>query len=139
MVGVSSILGTNLVTMALHIITAIAGWIGRLLTPKIGHRGISISGFAIVLVSLVVAAAALFTGHETILSFVAAAGGDLSVDRPGCGNFPCRKYTDSSTIERASPRAHRRPVQSGAQTPLVSNVITSTPPSAKLARSATVA
>ena len=59
MVGVSSILGTNLVTMALHIIAAIAGWIGPLLTPKIGHRGISISRFAIVLVSLLVAAAAL--------------------------------------------------------------------------------
>ena len=41
MVGVSSILGTDLVTMALYVIAAISGWVGPLLTPKIGHRGIS--------------------------------------------------------------------------------------------------
>ena len=45
MVGVSSILGTNLVTMALYVIAAISGWVGPLITPKIGHRGIGIAGF----------------------------------------------------------------------------------------------
>lgn len=73
MVGVSSVLGTDLVTMVLYIVAATAGWIGPLLTPKIGHRGISISGFAIVLVSLLVAAAALYTGHPMVLPFAAAA------------------------------------------------------------------
>ncbi len=73
MVGVSSILGTNLVTMALYIIAAISGWIGPMITPRIGHRGIARAGFAIVFVSLLVAAAALYTGKVYILPFAAAA------------------------------------------------------------------
>jgi MFS family permease len=72
MVGVSGILGTNLVTLALYIIAAISGWIGPLITPKIGQRGLSIAGFAIVFVSLLVAAAALYTDHVYILPFAAA-------------------------------------------------------------------
>jgi MFS family permease len=71
-VGVSSILGTDLVTMALYVIAAIAGWVGPLLTPKIGHRGISSAGYGIVLVSLLAAAAALYMGHPAVLPFVAA-------------------------------------------------------------------
>jgi len=73
MVGVSSLLGTDLVTMALYVIAAISGWVGPLITPKIGQRGIGIAGFAIVLVSLLVAAAALFTGNIAVLPFAAAA------------------------------------------------------------------
>jgi MFS family permease len=73
MVGVSSILGTSLVTMTIYIVAAISGWVGPLITPKIGQRGISIAGFAIVLVSLLVAAAALYTGQNTILVIAAAA------------------------------------------------------------------
>jgi len=73
MVGVSSVLGNNLVTMALFSFAALSGWVGPLLTPKIGHRGISIAGFAIVLVSLLVAAGALYTGHKYVLPFAAAA------------------------------------------------------------------
>jgi MFS family permease len=73
MVGVSDILGTNLVTLLLYIIAAISGWVGPLITPKIGQRGLSITGFAIVLVSLLVAAAALYTGHVVILPIAAAA------------------------------------------------------------------
>jgi MFS family permease len=69
--GVSSILGTNLVTMGLYVIAAISGWVGPPLTPKIGHRGISIWGFGIVLVSLLVAAAAIYTGQKWLLPFVA--------------------------------------------------------------------
>jgi MFS family permease len=72
MVGVSSVLGNNLVTMALFSFAALSGWVGPLLTPKIGHRGISIAGFAIVLVSLLVAAATLYTDHKYILPFAAA-------------------------------------------------------------------
>jgi MFS family permease len=73
MVGVSSILGTTLVTMALYVIAAISGWVGPLLTPRIGHRGIGIAGFAIVFLSLLVAAAALYTGNKAVLPFAAAA------------------------------------------------------------------
>jgi MFS family permease len=72
MVGVSTVLGNNLVTMALFTFAAISGWVGPLLTPKIGHRGIGIAGFGIVLVSLLVAAAALYTDHKYILPFAAA-------------------------------------------------------------------
>jgi len=72
MVGVSTILGNNLVTMALFAFAAVSGWVGPLLTPKIGHRGIGIAGFAIVLVSLLVAAAALYTDHKYVLPFAAA-------------------------------------------------------------------
>jgi MFS family permease len=73
MVGVSSIIGVNLVTMALYTIAAISGWVGPLITPKIGQRGIGIAGFAIVLVSLLVTAAALYTNHIGIVPFAAAA------------------------------------------------------------------
>jgi MFS family permease len=73
MVGVSSLIGINLVTMALFSFAAVSGWVGPLLTPKIGHRGISIAGFSIVLVSLLVAAFALYTDHKLILPFAAAA------------------------------------------------------------------
>ena len=73
MVGVSSILGTNLVTMALFSLAAVSGWVGPLLTPKIGHRGIGIAGFSIVLLSLLVAAGALYTDHKYVLPFAAAA------------------------------------------------------------------
>lgn len=72
MVGVSSILGTTLVTMALYVIAAISGWVGPLITPKIGHRGISMAGFGIVLVSLLIAAWALYTDNTMVLPFAAA-------------------------------------------------------------------
>jgi MFS family permease len=72
MVGVSSILGTDLMTMGVFCIAAIAGWVGPAITPRIGHRGISISGFSIVLASLLVAAWALYTSHVIILPVVAA-------------------------------------------------------------------
>lgn len=73
MVGVSSILGNNLVTMALFSFAAVSGWVGPLLTPKIGHRGIGIAGFSIVLISLLIAAGALYTDHKYVLPFAAAA------------------------------------------------------------------
>jgi MFS family permease len=73
MVGVSSILGTDLVTMALYVVAAISGWVGPQITPRIGQRGIGIAGFAIVLVSLLVAAGALYTGAKMLLPFAAAA------------------------------------------------------------------
>ena len=72
MVGVSGVLGTNLVTLALYIIAAISAWVGPLITPRIGQRGLSISGFAIVLGALLVAAVSLYTGRVGILPFAAA-------------------------------------------------------------------
>jgi len=72
MVGVSSILGTTLVTMALYIFAAISGWVGPMITPRIGHRGIGMAGFGIVLVALLVAAGALYSGQTLLLPFAAA-------------------------------------------------------------------
>ncbi|MBV8913695.1 MAG: MFS transporter [Acetobacteraceae bacterium] len=73
MVGVSSVLGVNLVTMLLYIIAAISGWVGPQITPRVGQRGIAIAGFAIVLVSLLVAAWALYAEQTYVLPFAAAA------------------------------------------------------------------
>jgi hypothetical protein len=73
MVGVSSVLGVNLVTMALYVIAAISGWVGPMITPRIGQRGIAIAGFAIVFISLLVAAGALYTGTTWLLPVAAAA------------------------------------------------------------------
>jgi len=66
MVGVSSVLGNNLVTMALFCLAAVSGWVGPLLTPKIGHRGIAIAGFSIVLAALSVPL--LITGVALLVS-----------------------------------------------------------------------
>jgi MFS family permease len=72
MVGVSGVLGTDVVTLLLYIIAAISGWVGPLITPRIGQRGLSIAGFAMVLVALLIAAAALYTSHVEVLPFAAA-------------------------------------------------------------------
>ncbi len=73
MVGVSGILGTSLVTLVLYIIAAISGWVGPLITPHIGQRKLSIWGFGIVFISLLVAAAALYTDTKWLLPLAAAA------------------------------------------------------------------
>jgi hypothetical protein len=72
LVGVSSILGTTFVTMGLFTLAAISGWVGPLITPKIGQRGIGIAGFSIVLVSLLVAAWALYTNTIYVVPIAAA-------------------------------------------------------------------
>lgn len=73
LVGVSGALGTNLVTICLYIIAAISGWVGPLLTPKIGQRGLSIWGFGITFVALLAAAYSLYSGHVLLLPIAAAA------------------------------------------------------------------
>ena len=67
LMGVSSVLGTDLVTLLLYVVAAISGWVGPLITPRIGQRGLSIAGFGIVFVSLLVAGFAIKTGHTIIL------------------------------------------------------------------------
>ena len=73
LVGVSSLLGNNLVLMALFTLAAVSGWVGPMITPRIGQRGIAIAGFSIVLVALIVAAGALYAGMNWLLPFAAAA------------------------------------------------------------------
>ena len=70
--GVAGALGNDLVTMALYVVAAISGWVGPLITPKIGHKGIGIAGFGIVLVALIVAAWAIWTDHHLVLIIAAA-------------------------------------------------------------------
>jgi MFS family permease len=72
MVGVSGILGTDLVTLLLYIIAAVSGWVGPLITPRIGQRGLSIAGFGTVFIALLIAAVALYTDHVVVLPFAAA-------------------------------------------------------------------
>ncbi len=72
MVGVSSIVGNNLILMCLYCLAAISGWVAPLITPTVGQRGVGIIGFGAVFVALLVAAGALYTGHIYILPFAAA-------------------------------------------------------------------
>ena len=73
LVGVTGVLGTDLVTLALYVLAAISGFVGPKILPRIGHRGLSIAGFGIVFVALLVAAWALWAGHPYVLIAAAAA------------------------------------------------------------------
>ncbi|HVY14718.1 MAG TPA: MFS transporter [Rhodopila sp.] len=72
MVGVSSLIGTSLMTGLIWFIAGIAAWVGPAVLPKLGHRGIGIWGFATVIVGLLLAAFALYTGRTLLLPFAAA-------------------------------------------------------------------
>ena len=72
MVGVSSILGTDLILIGLYCLAALSGWVAPLLTPTVGQRGIGMIGFGTVWVALLIAAAALYSGKVFILPFAAA-------------------------------------------------------------------
>ena len=69
----ANLIHTNLALMALYTFAGISGWVGPLLTPKLGQRGIAMAGFAIVFVSLLVAAWAIYSGNTYVLPFAAAA------------------------------------------------------------------
>jgi MFS family permease len=71
--GISSPFGTSLVTLCLYIVAAISGYVGPLITPRIGQRMLSIYGFSIVFVSLIVAALAIYADKLIIVPFAAAA------------------------------------------------------------------
>ncbi len=75
MVGVTAddLVGTNLALIGLYTFAAISGWVGPLLTPRIGQRGISIAGFGTVFISLLVAAWAIYTSNRIVIPFAAAA------------------------------------------------------------------
>ena len=72
LVGVSSLIGTSLMSGAIWIVAGISGWVGPALVPKFGHRAIGISGFATAVVGLAMAAAALYTNHPYVLPLAAA-------------------------------------------------------------------
>jgi MFS family permease len=72
MVGVSSLIGTSLTTGLIWFIAGIAAWVGPAVTPRLGHRGIGISGFSTVIFGLTIAAFALYTSRPYLLPFAAA-------------------------------------------------------------------
>ena len=72
LVGVTGLLGTDLVTMALFTLAAVSAAVGPALLPRIGQRGLSIAGFSLSLVGLLLAAAALYTGTVLLLPVAAA-------------------------------------------------------------------
>jgi MFS family permease len=72
LVGVSTVLGTNLISLAVYTLAAISGFIGPLLVPKIGQRNLSIYGFSMVLVALIVAGVGILTNNLAIVPFAAA-------------------------------------------------------------------
>jgi hypothetical protein len=72
MVGVSSLVGTSLTTGMIWFIAGIAAWVGPAVLPRLGHRGIGITGFATVIVGLSIAATALYTKHPYLLPIAAA-------------------------------------------------------------------
>ncbi len=73
LLGVTGHLGIALITLCLYVFAAISGFVGPQITPIIGQRALSIAGFGIVLVSLIVAAIAIYTDHLIVLPFAAAA------------------------------------------------------------------
>lgn len=73
LVGVSTVLATNLISLVVYLLAAVSGFVGPLLVPRIGQRNLSIAGFSIVLVSLVVAGVALLTHSLAVVPFAAAA------------------------------------------------------------------
>jgi len=72
LLGVSSVIGTNLITLGLYCIAAISGLVGPMIMPRIGQRGLSIAGFGIVFASLIVAAVAIYTDTSVLLPIAAA-------------------------------------------------------------------
>jgi MFS family permease len=73
LVGVSGVLATNLISLVVYLLAAVSGFVGPLLVPRIGQRNLSIAGFSIVLVALLVAGAAILTHALIVVPFAAAA------------------------------------------------------------------
>jgi MFS family permease len=73
LVGVSGILTTNLLTFGIYCVAIVSGLVGPLIVHRIGQRRLSIYGFGIVLISLLVAGAAIATNTLWLVPIAAAA------------------------------------------------------------------
>ena len=73
LLGVSSILTTNLLTLAIYCVAIVSGIVGPQLVNRIGQRRLSIYGFGIVFVSLLVAGAAIAANTLWLVPIAAAA------------------------------------------------------------------
>ena len=73
LLGVSGILGTNVLTLGIYCVAIISGLVGPQIVHRIGQRKLSIYGFGMVLVSLLVAGAAIATNVLWLVPIAAAA------------------------------------------------------------------
>lgn len=73
LVGVSGILTSNLLTLGIYCVAIVSGLIGPQIVHRIGQRRLSMYGFGIVLVSLLVAGAAIATNVLWLVPVAAAA------------------------------------------------------------------
>ena len=73
LVGVSGILGTNILTLGIYCVAIVSGLIGPQLVHRIGQRRLSLYGFGIVLVSLLVAGFAISINLLWLVPVAAAA------------------------------------------------------------------
>jgi MFS family permease len=70
--GVSGLVGTNFFVAAIYIIATISGFIAPVITPKLGHRGISQWGFGGTWLSLLAAALFLHLDWKLLIPVAAA-------------------------------------------------------------------
>jgi MFS family permease len=73
LLGVSSILGTNFLTLGLYCVAIVSGLVGPQIVHRIGQRRLSIYGFGIVLVSLLAAGLAISMNLLFLVPVAAAA------------------------------------------------------------------
>jgi MFS family permease len=73
LLGVSGILGTNLLTLAIYCVAIVSGLVGPQIVHRIGQRKLSIYGFGIVLISLLVAGTAIAMNLLWLVPIAAAA------------------------------------------------------------------
>jgi MFS family permease len=71
-VGVSGLLGTNLITGAIYGVATVAGFLAPVVTPKLGQRGLAKWGFGLAFGALLVAALALQMKWNAIVPLAAA-------------------------------------------------------------------
>ncbi|MBV8815854.1 MAG: MFS transporter [Verrucomicrobia bacterium] len=72
MSGVSGLVGTNFFLAAIYTLATISGFVAPMITPKLGHRGISQWGFGGTFLSLVAAAIFLQLGWKLLVPLAAA-------------------------------------------------------------------
>jgi MFS family permease len=70
--GVSGMVGTNFFLAGIYILATISGFVAPVITPKLGHRGISQWGFGGTWLSLVAAALFLGLGWKLLVPIAAA-------------------------------------------------------------------
>ena len=73
LLGVSGILTTNLLTLGIYCVAIVSGIVGPQIVHRIGQRRLSMYGFFIVLISLIVAGAAIATNVLWLVPIAAAA------------------------------------------------------------------